>query len=156
MANESKGLEILAGSPDRYLDFMSYPDLAPWSETYSTMDVIREAIRFACNIYRRRAESSLTRDESIHIVEQMRQKVAGLSSSTQGAHALVWVYFIAAAESILLEHRDFFTERLVSLYDVTGFGSIPAALGALKNIWRLQGVRRWTEVVVSETPVLIM
>lgn len=86
----------------------------------------------------------------------MRQKVLHLSASTKGAHALVWAYFIAAAESILPEHREFFTTRLIRLYDVTKFGSIPIALQALGNIWMWQGLRKWTEVVINETPILIM
>ncbi|KAK2683894.1 Fungal transcription factor [Fusarium oxysporum f. sp. vasinfectum] len=80
LANESKGLKVLTG-PEAYLDFI---------------------------IYRRRAESSLSDDESIHLVEQLRLKVLNLDCTTKGAHALVWTYFIAAAESILPEHREFF------------------------------------------------
>jgi hypothetical protein len=135
---------------------MSYPDLGPDSEHYANMELMRSAIHDACGIYRRRAVSSLSQDESIHLIEQMRQKVIGLDCSTKGAHALVWTYFIAAAESTLPEHREFFSGRLKSLYQVTGFGSIPVALQALKTIWSMQGTRRWTEIVSTDTPILIM
>ncbi|KAM5349129.1 hypothetical protein ACJ41O_008952 [Fusarium nematophilum] len=120
------------------------------------METIRLAIHEACGIYRRRAESSLDQNESIHMVEQLRQRVLGLECDTKGAHALVWTYFIAAAESILPEHRVFFSERLRALYQVTGFGSIPVALNALQSIWAVQGTRRWTEMVSSDTPILII
>ncbi|RSM13564.1 hypothetical protein CDV31_005734 [Fusarium ambrosium] len=156
LSDERKGLKILTGPADDYLDFMSYPDLGPDSEHYTNMELMRSAIHDACSIYRRRAESSLSQDESIHLVEQMRQKVLGLDCSTKGAHALVWTYFIAAAESTLPEHREFFSGRLKSLYQVTGFGSIPVALQALKTIWSMQGTRRWTEIVSTDTPILIM
>ncbi|UPL01428.1 hypothetical protein LCI18_012362 [Fusarium solani-melongenae] len=156
LSDERKGLRILTGPADDYLDFMSYPDLGPDSEHYTNMELMRSAIHDACGIYRRRAESSLSQDESIHLIEQMRQKVLGLDCSTKGAHALVWTYFIAAAESILPEHREFFSGRLKSLYQVTGFGSIPVALQALKTIWSMQGTRRWTEIVSTDTPILIM
>lgn len=117
---------------------------------------IRSAIFDACSIYRRRAESALTDSESIHLLEQLRQKVLNIEASTKGSHALVWTYFIAAAESILPEHREFFSGRLADLYSVTNFGSIPVAVRALTTIWGMQGTRRWTEIVSSETPILIM
>ncbi|KAI1022743.1 hypothetical protein LB503_000118 [Fusarium chuoi] len=155
LANESKGLQVLTG-PEAYLDFMAYPELPPQSEHFTNMETIRSAIFDACSIYRRRAESSLSDDESVHLVEQLRLKVLDLDSSTKGAHALVWTYFIAAAESILPEHREFFAGRLADLYNVTNFGSIPVAVKALGTIWSMQGTRRWTEIVSSETPILIM
>ncbi|KAJ3529327.1 hypothetical protein NM208_g9811 [Fusarium decemcellulare] len=156
LSDEKKGLQIFTGPADDYLKFMSYPELEPESEHYSSMELIRSAIHDATGIYRRRAESSLTQSESIHQVEQLRQKVLGFDNSTKGAHALVWTYFVAAAESILPEHRIFFSERLKDLYQYTGFGSIPVALQALKTIWAKQGTRRWTEIISSETPILIM
>jgi len=155
LANESKGLKVLTG-PEAYLDFMSYPELPPQSEHFTNIETIRSAIFDACSIYRRRAESSLSDDESIHLVEQLRLKVLDLDCSTKGAHALVWTYFIAAAESILPEHREFFAGRLADLYSVTNFGSIPVAVKALGTIWSMRGTRRWTEIVSSETPILIM
>ncbi|RGP67934.1 transcription factor [Fusarium sporotrichioides] len=155
LANESKGLQVLTG-PEAYLDFMAYPELPPDSEHAPNIEVIRSAIFDACSIYRRRAESSLSDQESIHLVEQLRQKVLNLDASTKGVHALVWTYFVAAAESILPEHREFFSTRLAGLYSVTNFGSIPVAVKALTTIWGMQGTRRWTEIVSSETPILIM
>ncbi|KAL4730905.1 hypothetical protein ACLX1H_002947 [Fusarium chlamydosporum] len=136
LANESKGLKVLTG-PEAYLDFLSCPELPPDSEHVPNIEVIRSAIFDACSIYRRRAESSLTDDESIHLVEQLRQKVLNLDSKTKGVHALVWTYFVAAAESILPEHRKFFSSRLADLYSVTNFGSIPVAVKALSTIWRM-------------------
>ncbi|KAF4980323.1 hypothetical protein FZEAL_3640 [Fusarium zealandicum] len=156
LASEAKGRKILTG-PNEYLDFMECPlDLTPESEHYSNMDLMRSAIKDACGIYRRRAEASLDQDESIHMVEQLRHKVLGLDASTKGSHALVWTYFVAAAESKLPEHREFFSGRLGALYQVTGFGSIPVALQALKTIWAKQGLQRWTDIVSNETPILIM
>ncbi|RBA11794.1 hypothetical protein FPRO05_14231 [Fusarium proliferatum] len=155
LANESKAIKLLTG-PEAYLNFIAYPELSPQSEHFNTMQTIRFAIFNACKIYSRRAESSLSDDESIHLIEQLRQKVAHIGPTTKGAHALVWTYFIAASESILPEHREFFSTRLASLYNVTHFGSIPVAVKALGTIWSMQGMRRWTEIVSSEMPVLIM
>ncbi|KPM41884.1 hypothetical protein AK830_g4662 [Neonectria ditissima] len=155
LANEMKGLEILKGSPDNYLEFMSYPDLTPASEHYTNVKLIRAATLAAGAIYRRRVESSITQYESIHLVEQLRQKVLGLDN-VKGTHALVWTYFIGAAESVLPDHREFFAGRLNALYEYTRFGSIPAALEALKTVWAEQAVRRWTDIVIRDTPILVM
>ncbi|CAM1500404.1 Fc.00g095660.m01.CDS01 [Cosmosporella sp. VM-42] len=156
LSNEAKGLQTLTGLADDYLSFMSYPQLTQGSEDYSNLTLMRGAIRDACGIYRRRAESSLDQDESIHIIDKLQQKVEKLDSNTKGAHALVWTYFIAAAESVLPEHRLFFSKRLAELHEYTGFGCIPAALDALGTIWGMQGVRRWTEIVANDIPILVM
>ncbi|KAH7017120.1 hypothetical protein EDB80DRAFT_565098, partial [Ilyonectria destructans] len=156
LSNEAKGVQLLTGPPDHYLEFMSYPGLIPGSEDYNNIELIRSAIWDACGIYRRRVESSLSPDESIHLVEQLKQKVLWIDSNTKGAHALVWTYFIAAAESILPEHRAFFTQRLSALYKYTRFRSITAGLKALETVWAMQPIRRWTEIMISDTPILIM
>jgi hypothetical protein len=117
---------------------------------------MKDAIRIACEIYRRRAECILPHDESIGLLEQLRLAVIDINHNTEGSHALVWSYFIGAAESVLPSHRDFFTERLRALFNRTKFRSIPRALVALERIWAMQGFRRWTEVVVDENPILVM
>lgn len=135
---------------------MSYAELPLDSQHYFNIETIRSAIYAACGIYRRRAESSLSDDESIHLVEQLRQKVLDLNCGTICAHALVWTYFIAAAETILPGHREFFSKSLADLYSVTNFGSIPEVVRELQTIWGMQSTKRWTEIISSETPVLMM
>lgn len=139
------------------MDFMSYPTLPPGSEHQANMQIMRGAIRDACTLYQRRAlSSSALPEDSIPQVEWLRQRVLPLDAHTPGAHALVWTYFVAAAESVLPEHREFFSSRLRELHNFTGFGSIPAALKALETIWAMQGVRRWTEIMSKDLPVLVM
>jgi hypothetical protein len=140
------------------MDFILYPTLPPGSAHQANMQIMRGAIRDACTIYQRRAlsSSSATEEDSISQVEWLRQRVLPLEAHTPGAHALVWTYFVAAAESVLPEHRLFFSSRLRDLHEFTGFGSIPAALAALDTIWAMQGVKRWTEIVSKDLPVLVM
>lgn len=154
LSNEAKGLQVMT-SPSFYFDFMAYPDLPSNSSHQINLNLIRASISDACNLYRRRVESSVRHDESTHLVEQLRLKVAKLGLDVPGAHALVWVCFVAAAESTIPEHRQFFAERLLLLYSHTGFGSIPAALRALQVLWAAKTPRRWTDMI-SETPVLVM
>lgn len=134
---------------------MSY-NLGPDSEHYFTLNIIKAAICDACEIYRRRVESCLSYEESLDLVERLKQKVLPISHETVGAHALVWPYFIAAAESSIQEHRNFFSDRLKALYQYTQFHSIPAGLKSLDVIWRRQGSRKWTEIIINESPILVM
>lgn len=117
---------------------------------------MKDAIRQACELYRNRALQSTSCELSIESVERLRQTVLGLEPSVDGCHALVWAYFVAAAESILPEHRDFFSSRLRSLFECTGFGSIPLALETLELIWATQSSSSWTEIVTHQRPILIM
>lgn len=89
-------------------------------------------------------------------LETLKETVKGLEPSVEGAHALVWTCFVAAAESVLPEHRLFFSHRLGSLYECTRFGTIPKALELLDMIWKKQGKKKWTELVTLERPILIM
>ncbi|KAH8817330.1 hypothetical protein F5884DRAFT_779084 [Xylogone sp. PMI_703] len=155
LSHESKGVQTLRSPLEDNLGFMAY-QLGPDSEHYSNLIIIKAAICDACEIYRRRAESCLDPEESIDLIERLRQTVLPISPETTGAHALVWTYFICAAESTLLEHRKFFSDRLAALYQYTQFQSIPAALKALDVIWKKQGTQKWTEVITNEIPVLVM
>ncbi|KAM0258011.1 hypothetical protein ACHAQJ_004054 [Trichoderma viride] len=157
LSSETKGLQTLSKRPDYYLDFMSsYPSLNQDPEQYANVAVMKEAIRQACDLYRNRALHLISEEESIQSVERLRETVLDLEPSVDGCHALVWTYFVAAAESILPEHRDFFSRRLQSLYSCTEFGTIPIAVQSLEHIWANQGSQRWTEVVTRQRPILIM
>lgn len=82
--------------------------------------------------------------------------VAPVTKDTTGAHTLVWVYFIAAAESRTPAHRAFFSHRLGELYDIGKFGNIPVALATLEKIWALDPSRRWTRETNLIVPVLVI
>ena len=134
----------------------SYPLLTADPAQYSNVMTMKEIIRQACEIYRARASHQATRESSIKAVEQLRQTVLGLDLDLEGSHALVWAFFVASAESILPEHRDFFYTRLKGLFKCTRFGSIPLALETLNYIWSKQSSTDWTEVVTHERQILIM
>lgn len=63
---------------------------------------MKAAIKDACSIYRRRVQSSLSPEESVSLIEGIRHKIINIDHFTQGAHALVWTYFIAAAKVLSL------------------------------------------------------
>lgn len=147
----------MAAPPDYVLEFMDYPDILPTSEHYVNLQLMRSAICDACEIYRNCADpSSSSRAVSVDVVERLRHKVLGLDSLSKGAHALVWTFYIAAAESDLPEHREFFTERLKTMYQYTRFGSIPAALQALETIWNRRKALKWIDIIMDDAPILVM
>ncbi|QUC22746.1 uncharacterized protein UV8b_06987 [Ustilaginoidea virens] len=157
LSSESQGVQTLSTSPDYYLDFMtSHPALASNQENYSNVMIMKDAIRQACSIYRNRASHQATPESSADAVERLRQTAMKLGPDADGSHALVWAFFVAAAESSLPEHRDFFYNRLKGLFQCTRFGSIPLALQTLDYIWARQETANWTEIVTHQRPILIM
>lgn len=87
----------------------------------------------------------------------LRQLVLPITKTTPGAHTLVWVYFIAAAESRTPDDRIYFSQRLGELYDIGRFGNIPVALATLDWIWALDLSRqRWTRETDIIVPVLVI
>ncbi|KAK2616995.1 hypothetical protein QQS21_000084 [Conoideocrella luteorostrata] len=156
LSSESKGVETLTKSPDYYLDFMTSNPSTSNPEHYSNVLLMKDVIRQACRIYHNRASHQATRKSSIEAVEKLHHTVVNLDPECEGSHALVWPFFVASAESILPEHRDFFYNRLKSLFQVTRFGSIPLALQILEYIWTKQDSTNWTEIVTHEKPILIM
>ncbi|XWX02400.1 hypothetical protein V2A60_010437 [Cordyceps javanica] len=154
LSSPQKGLEMLRRRSVDYLSFMSYCPYTPEQQVF--VDKMTEIMRQACKIFENRASKTATPESSTASVEQMRQTVGDMDLETEGSHALVWPFFVAAAESALPEHRDFFASRLKQLFSNTRFGSIPVALDTLKYIWSKSDTTSWTDVVTRERQVLIM
>lgn len=155
LLGETAGTMTLRTPLEAYFDFISnaaifHPGLA------SQIGAFKSAICQACSIYLRRATQNPTSSESNTDLEVLKQLCEGIHPNTPGHHTLVWVYFIAAAESVTLAHRDFFTLRLQEVYSRTRFHNIPTALSALQKLWKVQAERRWTEVLPEIMPVFII
>ena len=67
------------------------------------------------------------------VLGQLRQTVARMPPSTAGGNSLVWVYFIAAAHCSTDDDRQFFTNRLVEIYNITGWANIVTGLLTLRQ-----------------------
>jgi hypothetical protein len=90
-------------------------------------------------------------------LELLHTLLLPITKTTPGAHTLVWVYFIAAAESRREVDRIYFRQRLDELYDIGRFGNIPVALATLGRIWALDPSRqRWTRETDIIVPVLVI
>lgn len=135
---------------------MCNPSLNMEHDEYENVMLMKEVMLQASDIYRNRAMGDVPREASISSVEALRRTAMKIDPNTTGAHALVWPFFIAAAESIEQDHRDFFYNQLQNLFPNTRFGSIPLALQTLKYIWAKQGTTNWMDIITDERPLLIM
>jgi len=112
-----------------------------------------EAFRQARDIYLLRAQAnSCVIDESHEtrmrqLIQQLKLLLAELDPTTEGAHTLVWPYFIAAAESRDECDRQFFYKRLEHIWTTSGYENVKVALVELERIWQMQRLQRWTSIV---------
>lgn len=152
LLNETQGMNALGFHPSHYLDWTDY-ELPPESRHNRVLWVVRQAFIEASQIYILRAT---TNHDLWDRLESLKQLVSRVDPDEQGAHALVWVCFIAAADSTDPEHRRFFTERMNQVFAKTKFQNIVAAVRTLPEIWAQQGSGRWTSNLIQLTPTLIM
>jgi hypothetical protein len=154
--NEKQGLDLLTGPIEPYLDFIPFSADCIDDSRHANLILIRSAIQAACELCAHRLRNSCTYQCPDSQLDALKQIITGLEPSVDGAHALVWTCFVAAAESVRSEHREFFSNRLAALYPCTRFNTIPQGLETLELIWKKQGKQKWTELVKLERPILIM
>ncbi|KIX95211.1 uncharacterized protein Z520_09127 [Fonsecaea multimorphosa CBS 102226] len=91
-------------------------------------------------------------------LEQLRRLVNPIPPDVCGGHSLVWVYFIAAAESGNDDddegeagaeegNRAFFTSRLRHIYAATGARNIPMGLAMLDKLSHTRHVTGWPDAL---------
>jgi hypothetical protein len=123
-----------------------------------TQGIYSEAYRQARQLYLARAQLKLdlVSDDSVsRLVNDMKMLVEDVDPESLGAHVLVWPYFVAAAESILPEHRTFFRARLDHIWLTTKYRNVKIAIDSLEDIWAHRQTRRWTEML-PEIGMVIM
>lgn len=149
MLGETQGIHALQLPIERYLDWTVY-DLPPESKHHRVLALSRLAFMKASQIYLGRA---MVNQDQWGLLESLKQVVSQIDPDEPGSHALVWVCFIAAADSTDPEHREFFTDRMNKVYAKTQFRNISAAIESLPGIWSAQGSGRWTKELI---PTLVM
>ncbi|OCL07547.1 hypothetical protein AOQ84DRAFT_408753 [Glonium stellatum] len=75
---------------------------------------------------------------AILLFDQAYQLLVELDPNTPGAHVLVWPYFVARAEGVLKEHRDFFYAKLEHIWVTTGYHNVRITTKTLERIWACQ------------------
>lgn len=118
-----------------------YPDHKNWLSSIS--NIIRQARR----IYLKRALAGPEAPPFTDLVEQFKCTLESIPSGALGEHVLVWSTFLAASESSMPEHRQFFSEVLLKHHRRNGFLNIPAAMKNLQHIWARQGCVSWTTLL---------
>ncbi|CBF82186.1 hypothetical protein AN5279.2 [Aspergillus nidulans FGSC A4] len=149
---ENQGLDMFRRPLNLFLDW-TYYDLPPESTYTQSLGFIRESFIKASQIYIGRATND--EDQWMHL-EALKQLVSCIHPDEQGSHALVWVCFIGAADSTTLDHRQFFTSRMESVFRKTGFQNVAAAIRSLPAIWSQKDSGRWTSSLIRTIPALIM
>ncbi|KAF7588882.1 hypothetical protein BBP40_005067 [Aspergillus hancockii] len=152
LLGETEGMDALSLHHDHYLDWTHY-SLPPESEHNRILHIVRTAFITASQIYILRATTDLDQWDRI---ERLKQLVYLVGPDEPGSHALVWVCFMAAADSTDPDHRRFFTDRMNQVFIQTGFQNIPAAIQSLSAIWGQRGSGRWTSKLTQLAPTLIM
>ncbi|KAF2628929.1 hypothetical protein BU25DRAFT_409426, partial [Macroventuria anomochaeta] len=163
LLGEEMGVLTMMKASESLMSFLSYSHLPKDSEDRRITDLIRQCFVSACNIYTRCAASAdaatnlgMTHDSiQAQSIEQLIGVMSQIAPNARGAHALVWVCFVAGAASTDQSQRDFFVHRMEQVYARTQFRNIPSAIQSLENIWSRGNGKRWTVCLPQLSNVLV-
>lgn len=150
---ERHGVDLLRLPLEPLLDWIILYDLPQNSEHSRLLQVSKMAFIKASEIYLGRVASDQDQWERL---ESLKQLVAQIEPDQMGSHALVWVCFIAAADSTDPEHRQFFVDRMNQVFSRTRFQNIASGMQSLPAIWSQRGSTRWTQTLTQLAPSLVM
>ncbi|KAJ0109943.1 hypothetical protein J7T55_014745 [Diaporthe amygdali] len=150
---EDDGVKFIQRTFDGCTDWLPCEELPLHSEDRRNVVLIRQCFAEACNIYLGRATTNHKQEV---VIERLTQLLLQIDSDARGAHALVWVYFIAGAEANDPQQREFFVTRMNETYQQTRFRNIPAAVQSLQRIWMRRSSQKWTSCLPELTRVLVM
>lgn len=128
---------------EQYLDATFTPtnsDDLP-ARSLELIRVVREAVQLGTRIYLKRLQHSSTSTTLSTCIERDNESVNHLKTLVTGLppfpgdHALIWVYFVAAAETDVMENRLFLIERLVGLFNLVHAVNITTAISGLEFLW---------------------
>lgn len=161
LLGEEVGVLTMMKASESLMGFLSYSHLPEDCEDRRTADLIRECFVSACNIYTRCAASADAHSNfhdaiQAQSIQQLIGSILQISPEARGAHALVWVCFVAGAASTDQDQRDFFVRRMEQVYERTQFRNIPTAVEGLRNIWSQGSGKRWTVCLPQLSNVLVM
>ncbi|KAF2847288.1 hypothetical protein T440DRAFT_471187 [Plenodomus tracheiphilus IPT5] len=133
------------------------------SDDGRTMQTIKQCFASASAIYIHRATTDLhtsttNNDDTSQqpIIQSLIARLSLISPTSPGAHALVWVCFVAGAETSDPSQRQFFVDYMLAIYERTKFRNIPLGVAGLERIWARRGGKRWTQCLAELSNVLVM
>ena len=119
------------------------------------MSLISDLNKQACEIYVTRVLAGPMGPPLTDLVDKYMRTMERLPLGSLGEHTLVFATFIAASESVLPEHQQFFTDALLEHHRRNGFANILRALEHLRRIWAGCTTRNWTELL-SELSIFVV
>lgn len=119
-----------------------------------TVEVVVEATRLCFKIYRERLHGKTASNTAT--LENLKTLVYDIPPGSAGGHSLVWQYFIAAADSDVQEHRAFFTDRLIKIYNATGCANISEGLKMLEQLWARPSNQTWPQMLPMISTTFVM
>lgn len=150
---EEGGVKFIQEAFEECINWLPCEDLPAGCQDRRNVLLIRQCFAEACSIYLGRAT---TDHEQKVAIERLIQLLLQIDSDARGAHALVWVCFIAGAETSDQQQREFFVTRMSETYERTRFRNIPAAVQSLQRIWMRKSGQKWTSCLPELTRVLVM
>ncbi|KAM5356793.1 hypothetical protein ACJ41O_003439 [Fusarium nematophilum] len=155
--NETNGAHFIQSQRQACLEFIRWC-LQLHPELEGLLAQLLDLTTWACDIYVQRAIFNPPAETTVPMIEMFKQSLEEVDAYIDivGRHLLAWPYFIVAAESSTADHRDFFLDKLVSLYNKTGCWNILRAIDQVKEIWASQSSIRWTSLLGGPTQALIM
>ncbi|KIW04348.1 uncharacterized protein PV09_04637 [Verruconis gallopava] len=151
--SETDGVEQLLATSSPETGDLEWPQPPIFSrKSYS------EAYRQSSAIYLLRAQSefiNLDDPIAIKLVARLKDLLIDVDPSSPGAHTLVWPYWVAACEALLEEHRLFFYQRLLHIWETTRYRNVKIAIDALESIWERRGEVRWTAMLPDIAMVIM-
>ncbi|POS78274.1 hypothetical protein DHEL01_v203331 [Diaporthe helianthi] len=150
---EEDGVRFIQQTYNGFNDWLLCEGLPTDCQDSRNVSLIRPCFTEACNIYLGRATTDHEQDLAI---KRLIQLVSQVDSDAPTAHTLVWVCFIAGAETNDPQQREFFVARMNETYQRTRFRNIPAAVQSLERIWMRKAGQKWTSCLPELTQVLVM
>lgn len=99
---------------------------------------LESAIDQACKIYALRVLGGPPQGNDLSVaglLDKLKATVEEIPIGIPGEHALIWVYFLTAAESSSTVHREFFAGRLAGVYERVKSSNIAKTFNILHSIW---------------------
>ncbi|KAI8960499.1 fungal-specific transcription factor domain-containing protein [Daldinia sp. FL1419] len=125
--------------------------------------VYEQSYRLAGEIYTARADSEVSPLGDLVSLEyymedriqQIRNLCEQLDPTAPGSHVIVWPIFVAAAESLSEDHRQYFAGVLERLYRLTGYANISRGFNILPELWMQRNTKSWTSAMLEHKGLVV-
>ena len=132
---------------------MSYLPLYP--EYGTPMSLIYSLTGEACSMYMRRVAMGPDGPPLIDEVARLRAALEQFPPNTPLEHELLWIVFIAGAESSTEEDRQYFYSLLLKHHRRSGFTNVLYAITFLQQLWQKSAGHDWVERLLDHFSFIV-